>query len=203
VSSTVMRRTGFGMLCVLSAGVVAYAIGAYGFMSLGSLVHPDMRAVFESHRIGIYSHIFGSSLALAIGPLQFWTRLRTTKRSVHRWLGRLYLGLGVLIGGTAGLWMAFHAWGGLMARLGFACLAIAWLYSGLRAWLAVRAGNLAMHRTWMIRNFSLTFAAVTLRLYLPIAGAAGIGFDVAYPAIAWLCWLPNLAIAEWSFNRSR
>jgi Predicted membrane protein (DUF2306) len=198
-----MRLTGFAGLCILSVGVVAYAIVAYGFMPLGSLVHPDMRSVFESHRIGIYSHIFGSSLALALGPLQFWTRLRTTKRSVHRWLGRLYLGVGVLVGGTAGLLMAFHAWGGLVARLGFACLAVAWLYTGLRAYLAVRAEDFASHRTWMIRNFSLTFAAVTLRLYLPIAGATGIGFDVAYPAIAWLCWLPNLVVAELSFNKAR
>jgi hypothetical protein len=197
------RQIGFGTLCVLSAGVVAYAIGAYAFMPLGSFVNPEMRAVFESHRIGIYAHIVGSSLALAIGPLQFWTRLRTTKRSVHRWFGRLYLGVGVLIGGTAGLLMAFHAWGGLIARLGFACLAVTWLYTGLRAWLAARARDFARHRTWMIRNFSLTFAAVTLRLYLPIAGAAEIGFDVAYPAIAWLCWVPNLAVAELSFNKAR
>jgi uncharacterized membrane protein len=197
-----MRRASFVLLCILSAGVVAYAVVAYGFRPLGSLVHPDMRSVFEAHRIGIYSHIFGSALALAVGPLQFWTRLRNTRRTLHRWLGRTYLGVGVLVGGTAGLYMAFHAWGGLIARLGFACLAIAWLYTGTRAWLAIRAGDAASHRALMVRNFSLTFAAVTLRLYLPAAGVAGIGFDVAYPAIAWLCWVPNLAAAELSFNKT-
>jgi hypothetical protein len=38
---------------------------------------------------------------------------------------------------------------------------------------------------------------VTLRLYLPLSGAIGIPFDDAYPAIAWLCWVPNLVVAEW------
>jgi hypothetical protein len=50
----------------------------------------------------------------------------------------------------------------------------------------------------MVRNFSLTFAAVTLRLYIPASVFAGIDFAVAYPIIAWLCWLPNLLVAEWS-----
>jgi hypothetical protein len=47
----------------------------------------------------------------------------------------------------------------------------------------------------MTRSYALTFAAVTLRLYLALAIAAGAVFT-AYPYIAWLCWLPNLAVAE-------
>ena len=48
----------------------------------------------------------------------------------------------------------------------------------------------------MIRSFALTFAAVTLRLYIPASQMAGIPFDTAYPVIAWLCWVPNLLVAE-------
>ena len=198
----VMRLTGFVLLCVLSAGVAIYALIAYGFLPLGSMVHPDMRAVFEAHRIGIYAHVFGSVIALAIGPLQFWTRLRTKHVSLHRWLGRIYLGVGVVVGGTFGLYMAFHAFGGLIAQLGFACLALAWLYTGARAYAAIRSADVAAHRTWMVRNFSLTFAAVTLRIYLPASMSAGIEFELAYRAIAWLCWIPNLVAAELLFKKS-
>lgn len=49
----------------------------------------------------------------------------------------------------------------------------------------------------MIRSYTLCLAAVTLRVYLPIAEAAGIPFESAYPAITWLCWVPNLVAAEW------
>ena len=52
------------------------------------------------------------------------------------------------------------------------------------------------HERWMIRSFSLTFAAVTLRLYIPIGMIAGFPFNQAYVAIAWLCWVPNLMAAE-------
>ncbi|MEQ1730362.1 MAG: DUF2306 domain-containing protein [Vicinamibacterales bacterium] len=56
----------------------------------------------------------------------------------------------------------------------------------------------------MIRSFALTYAAVTLRLYVPLSMAAGVPFDVAYPVIAWACWVPNLLVAEWLFvPRSR
>ena len=110
--------------------------------------------------------------------------------------------IGVLIGGLSGLFMAFHAFGGLPSRLGFACLAVAWLYSGFRAYFAVRACDFLAHRRWMVRNFALTFAAVTLRVYLPASMALGAAFEVAYPVIAWLCWLPNLVAAECLLNRS-
>jgi len=98
--------------------------------------------------------------------------------------------------------MAFHAFGGLPGRLGFAFLALAWLCSGFRAYLAIRARDITAHRRWMVRNFALTFAAVTLRLYLPTSLASGVAFEIAYPAIAWLCWVPNLLIAELLFNQT-
>ena len=49
---------------------------------------------------------------------------------------------------------------------------------------------------------ALAFAAVTLRLYLPLAAVAGFSFAEAYPLVAWLCWLPNLVIAERALRRS-
>jgi uncharacterized membrane protein YozB (DUF420 family) len=98
--------------------------------------------------------------------------------------------------------MAFHAFGGTVARAGFAILACIWVYTGVRAWLAVRAREIASHRRWMIRSFALTLAAVALRVYLPSALAAGIEFETAYPIIAWLCWVPNLLVAEFLIGRS-
>jgi uncharacterized membrane protein len=161
-----------------------------------------MRATFETHRVGIYAHVFASAVALTLGPFQFSAKLRARYVALHRWSGRLYLGVGVLVGGVAGLFMASHAFGGLAARLGFSCLALGWLYTGLRAYWAIRAADIASHRRWMVRNFALTFAAVTLRLWLPASMASGITFEVAYPVIAWLCWVFNLLAAEVLFNQT-
>ena len=105
-------------------------------------------------------------------------------------------------GGKVRNGMAFHAFGGLPARLGFGVLALLWLYTGYRAYRAIRARDIAAHRRWMVRNFALTFAAVMLRLYLPSAMASGMAFELAYPVIAWLCWVPNLVVAEWIIRRT-
>lgn len=195
-----MRAISKGLLYFLAFGVAAYAAIAYGVLPLGSLVHPAMQANFLTHSTGIYIHAFAAIVALVLGPFQFSARLRQARTNLHRWLGRAYLAVGVLVGGLSGLYMSQHAFGGPVARLGFATLAVLWLYTGLRAYLAVRHGAIDEHRKWMVRNFSLTFAAVTLRLYLPASMAAGVEFEVAYPVIAWLCWLPNLAFAEWQYN---
>jgi len=139
---------------------------------------------------------------LALGPFQFSAFLREQHRNIHRWLGRIYLGVGVLVGGLSGLYMAQFAFGGPVAQLGFATLATFWLYTGVRAYRAIRRGAIEEHRRWMVRNFALTFAAVMLRLYMPASVLAGVEFSLAYPLIAWMCWVPNLIFVEWRFNRA-
>lgn len=191
-----MRRAGFILLVLLCLAISAYALVGYGLQPLGALVHPDMRRSFEAHRVGIYLHIFGALFALALGPVQFMRSLRNSRPGLHRWTGRLYLGVGVLLGGGAGLAMAFFAFGGVVARLGFGLLAVCWLWSGARAYATVRRGDIDAHEMWMTRNFALTLAAVTLRLWLPTLLATGVPFETAYPLVAWLCWVPNLALAE-------
>ncbi|RZA21832.1 MAG: DUF2306 domain-containing protein [Lysobacteraceae bacterium] len=187
----------------MALGVAGYAVFAYGFMPLGSLVHPDMKLNFLAHQAGIYTHVFASLVALSLGPFQFSNWLRRTRPRMHRISGRTYLGVGVAIGGLSGLYMAMFAFGGAVAKLGFACLAACWLFTGLRAYQAIRRGAVQEHRKWVVRNASLTLAAVTLRIYLPASMVAGIPFETAYPAIAWLCWVPNLVVAELMFNRTR
>lgn len=196
-----MKRFVSACVYALALGVAAYAIWAYAFLPLGKLMGPEMRANFLAHRIGIYTHVFAATAALILGPLQFSAWLRRRHPRLHRMSGRVYLGVGVGCGGAAALYMSTFAYGGAAAKLGFATLAAAWLYTGFRAYRAIRAGAVAEHRRWIVRNFALTLAAVTLRIYLPISGLSGVPFALAYPVIAWLCWVPNLLVAEWAFAR--
>ena len=146
-------------------------------------------------------HVLGGGLCLLIGGFQFSKRLRSKRIRLHRNFGRAYLIL-VLIGGIGGLILAPQADGGLVARIGFFTLALLWLFSGLQAYLAVRRKDVETHRAWMVRNFALTFAAVTLRIQLGLLAGFGVGFDEAYPVVAWLSWVPNLILVEWYFALS-
>lgn len=195
-----MRGFVNGLMTVLALGVALYALVVYGLFPLGISVHPDMKSVFQAHASAIYLHVFASIIALTLGPFQFSSRLRQTHPALHRWSGRLYLSIGVFFGGISGLYMAQFAFGGWVARSGFTLLALSWLFTGFIAYRAIRRRDIRSHQRWMLRNFALTFAAVTLRIYLGPAVAAGFQFEQAYALIAWLCWVPNLLFVEWLFR---
>ena len=193
----------FGGTIFLCAGVAGYALWAYGGGVQRVPVHPDMRAVFDQHRTLITVHAIGASAALLLGPLQFLDRLRQRAPRLHRALGYGYLVLGVGVGGVAGVLLARHSFGGLVSHLGFGLLGGLWLFTGAMALLAAKQRRFEDHRTWMVRNFALALAAVTLRLYVPLSVVAGRPFEQFYPAVAWLCWVPNLLVAEWWTLRPR
>ena len=182
---------------LITAGSVfigLYAFAVYAFLELGIAVHPMMKANFQAHSIGIYIHIFTSLIALVLGPFQFNEKFRTTKTHIHRFIGKVYL-LCILVGGISGLYMAQFSFGGTISHLGFALLAILWIFTGCKAYFSIIRKMIVAHYHWMIINFALTFAAVTLRIGLGIGFGSGIPFEVFYPYLAWISWVPNLLIA--------
>jgi hypothetical protein len=140
-------------------------------------------------------HVAGAATALFLGPLQFFGGIRRRWPHWHRRIGMVYV-IGCLIGGLAGLALALGSTSGPIASAGFGALAAAWLIATATAWRFARARDFVRHRRWMIRSFALTLAAVTLRIYLPIAQIAQLDFHASYVAISFLCWVPNLVVAE-------
>lgn len=152
---------------------------------------------FSRYLLPLRLHIAGGMGALLAGPWQFSEKLRTRALNLHRWLGRFYL-LEVALGSVAGFVMATVSEQGLPTHLGFGMLALLWFFTGLEAYRTVRRGNTVAHRQWMIRNFALTLAAVTLRNYMPLMlFVFGWSFRQSYITVSWLCWVPNLLVAEW------
>jgi len=86
--------------------------------------------------------------------------------------------------------------GGLVAHTGFFLLGVLWLATTALALSAILQRRITLHREWMVRGYALTFAAVTLRLWLPLLAAVSGSFEEAYQTVAWLCWVPNLIVAE-------
>lgn len=187
-----MRTAAWSLMAVLAVLVALYALMALVLPGFGPPFMAERRAEMPS---AVWAHLAGSLWALAIGPWQLNRRLRESALGRHRWLGRSYV-LGVIIGGVGALALAPRAQTGAIAQVGFGLLGVLWLASTVVALLRIRSGDEAAHRRWMLRSYGLTLAAVTLRIYLPLAGVMGVAFEVSYPAIAWLCWVPNLAVVE-------
>ncbi|MBV1900222.1 MAG: DUF2306 domain-containing protein [Kordiimonadaceae bacterium] len=184
-------------LTVLAVAIAGYALAMVFAVDLSNNIAVGNH--FHDRPIALYAHLFFGALALLIGPFQFSEKLRNSRKTLHRWMGRSYV-VFCLSSGVAGFFMALSSTT-IDARTGFAVLAVAWIYTTVQAYRKARARDFAAHKNWMIRSFALTCAAITLRILLPVQLIGGVPFETAYIIISWACWVPNLMLAEWLVRR--
>lgn len=187
------KTIGWYVMTFLAVAVSGYAIA---IVIAPGIRNDFLAALFTDSRLSAHAHLIGGAIALTIGPFQLSSRIRNRYLSLHRLLGRIYV-VAIMVGGLGALSLAVSATGGFPAKFGFGLMAVVWLFSTIMAFVSIRNRRIADHKMWMIRSYAVTLAAVTLRFYLPISIASGYTFAAVYPAIAWLCWVPNLIIAEW------
>jgi len=164
-------------------------------------VDDGIRAVFARANPQMLTHVLVAPIALVVGAPQFFPSIRTRHPSIHRWVGRIYV-LACVLAGCAALGAAPFASGGPVASVGFGLLAVGWIGTTLWGWRAAVARKFLLHRLLMRFSYAFTFAAVTLRVQIPL------GFLLfhfaSYPAmsvwLAYISWIPNvLAVALFSF----
>ena len=151
-------------------------------------------------QIGFYGHITFGGLALMTGWVQFSKKIRSRNLNLHRNLGKFYV-ITAVISGICGVYIAFNATGGWITTLGFLGLGLVWLYTTLKAYFAIRKRDLQLHQGMMIFSYAACFAAVTLRIWLPLLTIVLGDFRIAYKIVAWLCWVPNIAFAYFWVRR--
>lgn len=148
-----------------------------------------------------YAHMLGGAIASLIGPFQFVAAVRRRYPRVHVWVGRVYLTL-VASSALAGLYLAPGSYASNTFGIAFVLLALAWLFTGAKAWLTIRTGDVVAHRVWMIRNYALTYSAVTLRIQMPLLIVAGLSPIFALNVVGWTCWVPTLIAVEWWMRKA-
>lgn len=150
-----------------------------------------------SEELALRLHAGGGLIALVLGPLQFLGPLRRRVPLVHRMVGYGYV-LSVAIGAAGALVLAQTPVGAGANAFAFYMLAFIWVFSTAMALWNARTKRWRRHRTWMIRSFALTFAAVTLRAGMPVLGWLGFAPSEFYTIAAWASWTINLILVEWA-----
>ena len=87
-------------------GILTLAVGFVIKYVLFYYRHYDAASfdVYWPRRGWLFLHINGGTLALLMGPWQFWTGLRQRHLRIHRWTGRLFLlGVSAGIAGSIGI----------------------------------------------------------------------------------------------------
>lgn len=189
-------RMSLALLAFAAVGVAVWSLR----YALPHVPAPSPLTNFAVRRTTLCIHAVTASVALLVGPWQFWSTSR--RGALHRWLGRIYAAM-VLAGGLTAVVLALPAQTGAVASGGFLVLGILWLVTTAIAVQTILQRDVAAHRRWMLRSYGLTTAAITLRIYLPLAIALKLPMAVSYPAIAWLCWVPNALVAELLVARTR
>lgn len=189
----------FPLIQAITWGLMLFlAVGVSLVSARFFLPDPPMAEAMQPHLdarpIAFLTHVAGGIVALTLGALQFVTR-QGTRRKWHAAAGRIYV-LACLAGSISGLIIAWTSFAGPVATAGFGLLAIAWFTTTAMGFREIVAGRIETHRRWMVRSYALTLAAVSLRFMLPASGMMGLEFMDAYRAIAFLCWVPNLLLAD-------
>jgi len=195
-----------GRASLMAMTVLAIASGIYSLRFIGILdnvwlgVDQGIRGVITAVPVPALTHMLIAPIALIVGPFQFFARLRSQAPHIHRWIGRSDVAACV-VAGLAALATAPSASGGPIAGLGFGLLAAAWLATTIGAWRAAVRRNFVLHRLLMRFSYAMTFAAVTLRLQIPIGFALGFASYSAMSVwLAYTSWIPNvIAVAIYSW----
>ena len=142
----------------------------------------------------LYIHIATAVPPLALGLITFSARIRNSYSKIHRYTGTLYCAC-VWCSSILGMLLASANKLGVIAQLGFGTLAFMWFFTTTMAYINARKKQFSQHRQWMIRSFALTLAVVSVRpmFWWP---PSFIDFYDWYLIATWLCWVPNLIIAE-------
>ena len=208
------RRIPWLAVLLTSLVIAVYAPGQYLFDSLTNLAQSEtgLASTYAARpaaiQVAFYVHIAFAGLALLVGSFQFSRALRRRSPRLHRWIGKIYV-VSVLIGGASAFVMSFFSSVALLGFFGFGTLAVLWIWTTYRGYRSARDRDFAAHQAWMIRSYALTYAAPTLRIWLFVLLGVQLAFGVdgaqaavnAYAPVPFLCWLPNIVVAEYLIYR--
>jgi len=92
--------------------------------------------IYESRRDWLSVHVLGGTLALFLGPVQFWLALREYSRMWHRILGVAYI-MSVAGSSTAAISLASATDFGWVFKTGMMTLAFVWIVTTALAVTAI------------------------------------------------------------------
>ena len=162
---------------------------------------------FGRHPLVTRLHTIGGLVFLVLAPLQFAGAVRRRYIQLHRWTGRVLLGLG-FVGAVSGLYFGLlMPFTGPLESVVISLAGGLFLFAMVRAFLAIRTGEVGLHREWMIRMFAVAIGISSVRVVGGVLDGAltPAGFSVRQilGLSLWVGWFLTVAAAELWIRRSR
>lgn len=195
------------LVFILAFSIAGYAIVQYGVLKASDAGLVSFKLQKPNFELKpwiyvLYIHIVTAIFALIIGPFQLFMKPTNDRKRWHRLLGYGYV-LSITVSGIVSVYLSLFATGGWIAGLGFMSLDVLWVATTLIATRKIMVKDIQAHKAWMLRSYALTFAAVTLRIWLAPLNLLLGDFEAGFRVVAWVCWIPNLLVIEAVISRMR
>ena len=158
---------------------------------------PKIEQSFAGSAAVVFVHVVAGALFLSLGLLQFSSRIRNRHLRFHRWSGRFLVALAVFAG-ISGIWLGVVEPYSPTERLPTAAAGALFLIAPAIAVTAIRRGDVARHREWMIRFFATGAGIVVIRLVGPLFVwlLSPAPFRDIVGWTFWAGWLISITVAE-------
>lgn len=194
-------------LVLLLISAIPLAAGIVRLVGLSG--NPEIsieNARFVEAPLPVIVHILSVSLFSILGAPQFSSELRQRRTRWHRAAGRIVAVSGIITA-LSGFWMTVMypippELQGSMLYAVRVFVSVAMLLSILKAVVAVKGGDIATHRAWMIRAFALgQGAGMQVVVLLPWMLLIGKPSILQREMLMSFAWLINLLLAEMVIHR--
>lgn len=191
-------------LLLLSIIPVTFGIVRLNELASGAEITPDNARFFASP-LPVVIHIISSAIYAVLGAFQFVSRLWRRGTGWHRWVGRLLVPCGLVVG-FSGLWMTLFY---TQTKNASDLLYVLRLLFGSGMVLSIGLGYAAIlrrdilqHRAWMMRAYAIGLGAGT-QVLTGMAGEliAGPPNALGNALLMGAAWVINLTVAEWIIRR--
>lgn len=158
---------------------------------------------YNSLPVVMLLHVVPGGLFLLAAPLQLSARLRRRYTVVHRSLGYVLLMLAIPFAVT-GLYIGVrNPMFGPVGATAAVILGSAFIHAGVRAYVAIRAGDRVSHRAWMLRFLALAYAIAVMRALSIIAFTLfPVSMSDIGAALFWIGPILSALGAEWWIRRT-
>jgi uncharacterized membrane protein len=151
--------------------------------------------------------VIPGGIFLTLALFQFSSNARRRYLPFHRWFGRALVLTAFAIGLTGLYFGLVVPYAGRSEAISIAIFGGLFLTAISRGFIAIRRGQVAQHREWMIRAFALALGIATVRIVGAIIDVtltpAGIRPPVIFVLSVWVGWLLTLLAAELWLRHTR
>src|SRR6267378_3964002 len=157
--------------------------------------------LFAHYPILTLVHIVPGLFFMVLGPLQFSSTIRARHLQWHRISGRIFVICGVVIGISALVMsLGMPAIGGFNQAAATTLFASFFLFALCKAFWHIRRREIALHREWMIRGFSVGLAVATIRpvigMFFATSRLSGLTPYQFFGTAFWIGFVLHLIAAE-------